>query len=73
MIVVYRNSMKMVSFEAGTMLSSLYSKQTFLVTDQPSFEEGIRSGSPFIDNDADENHRIDDFRPLYPIYKQTIV
>ncbi|KAM7361985.1 arrestin domain-containing protein 3-like isoform 1-T2 [Cochliomyia hominivorax] len=49
------------------------SLQEFYENDQPSFEEGVRSGSPFIDNDADENQRIDDFRPLYPIYKQTIV
>lgn len=65
--------MKMVSLKDNTIDSRFYSNQNFLVIDQPSFEEGIRSGSPFIDNDADENHRIDDFRPLYPIYKQTIV
>ncbi|XP_065354356.1 arrestin domain-containing protein 3-like [Calliphora vicina] len=54
-------------------ISSCDSLQEFYENDQPSFEESVRSGSPFIDNDADENHRIDDFRPLYPIYKQTIV
>lgn len=34
----------------------------------PSFEEAVRSSSPFIDTDVDERNRIVGFRPLYPMY-----
>ncbi|XP_065364491.1 arrestin domain-containing protein 3-like [Calliphora vicina] len=37
----------------------------------PSFEEAIRSGSPFIDIDKDEHNRHIGFRPLYPMYSQS--
>ncbi|KAM7363737.1 arrestin domain-containing protein 17-like isoform 1-T1 [Cochliomyia hominivorax] len=37
----------------------------------PTFEEAIRSSSPFIDIDKDEQNRHIGFRPLYPSYSQS--
>ncbi|XP_013118359.2 arrestin domain-containing protein 17 [Stomoxys calcitrans] len=34
----------------------------------PSFEEAVRSSSPFKDPDANEHSQVIGFRPLYPVY-----
>ncbi|XP_075145124.1 arrestin domain-containing protein 17-like [Haematobia irritans] len=36
----------------------------------PSFEEAMRSESPFKDPDANEHSQVIGFRPLYPVYPQ---
>jgi len=37
-------------------------------TEPPTFEEATNFGERFIDIDADEHNRTDDFIPRYPMY-----
>ncbi|XP_073819343.1 arrestin domain-containing protein 3-like [Musca autumnalis] len=34
----------------------------------PTYQEATQSDSPFVDHDVDKHHRVDGFRPLYPMY-----
>ncbi|XP_075145126.1 arrestin domain-containing protein 3-like [Haematobia irritans] len=41
---------------------------SYLDLKPPSYEATVECDSHFVDHDVDKHHRVDDFKPLYPMY-----